>query len=62
VCENHETTLRAKTKLQIPNHLTTPMGQVYVKTLSEESPIGDGSFHFDKYYPYIDYTNDTRDY
>lgn len=38
------------------------MGQVYVKTLSEESPIGDGSFHFDKYYPYIDYTNDTRDY
>lgn len=50
-----ETKIKAQTKLQMPQHLKSAMGQTYKRSV-KGSKIGDESFHFDPYNPYIDYT------
>ena len=48
--------MQVKSKLPLPVHLKTPMGQTYIKPISDK-PIGDMSFHFDEKRPYVDFTN-----
>lgn len=52
--------MQVKTKLEMPVHLRTPMGQTYVKP-SSKTPIGDMSFHFDKKRPYVDFSNTAKE-
>jgi hypothetical protein len=40
----------------MPQHLKSAMGQTYMRSV-KGSKIADESFHFDPYYPYMDYTN-----